>query len=85
MTDQQNPHVIMSSNSHSDGKHYHTDICRNVPQINDKRYPTEAEAKARGATECDYCRGEFTKPTGRGRGHYQALVREAKKRRAEGD
>jgi len=77
MTDTQNPNpnpnVIISTNSHSDGKHYHTDICRNVWQIVDKTYVTEAAAKRRGCTECSYCADDYEIDNG-DRTHYEALV-----------
>ena len=38
---------------------YHTDICRQVHVIDNKRYITEAQAERMELTECAYCSGEY--------------------------
>jgi len=84
MTDSKNPNVIASWNMHSDGKHYHTTVCRNVWQIQDKRYIDRETAERWGLDECRYCADDYEKDNGT-REHYEALVRAAKRRQAGGD
>jgi len=38
---------------------YHTDICRQVHVIDNKRYITEEQANLMELTECAYCSGEY--------------------------
>jgi len=38
---------------------YHTDICRQVHKIADKKYITEAEADKMQLRECCYCKDEY--------------------------
>jgi hypothetical protein len=38
---------------------YHTDVCRQVHVIDNKRYITEAQAETMELTECAYCSGEY--------------------------
>lgn len=76
--------VIITANSHSNNDTYHTDVCRKVWQITRREYISESDARQRGYEECTYCAGEYETSNGDD-GHYQALVREAEKRRAGAD
>lgn len=78
-----NSNVITSWNRHSDGKHYHTTVCRNVWQIQQKRYVTEAKAESWGLTECAFCRDDVD-PTNGDRSIYEAAL-EAGRNATEGD
>lgn len=51
---------------------YHTDICRKVWEISDKKYLPKSEADKMRIEECAYCSGEYTQKNGN-----QSLYRKA--------
>lgn len=59
-----NPNVITTWYSQRGRRSYHTDICRAVWLIDEKRYLSEAEAQRRGYEECVYCAGEYETSNG---------------------
>jgi len=56
--------VIITSYSQGDISTYHTDVCRKVWQISDKRYVTKEHAERIGYRECKYCNGEYESKNG---------------------
>jgi hypothetical protein len=54
-----NSNVIIASSWKSDSRKYHTTRCRQVSNINSKRYVSRETAEQMGWDECAYCSGEF--------------------------
>ena len=58
--------VIVPRRQKGGRKVYHTDVCRTVWQIDDKRYMTRRDAEVWNYEKCTYCAGEFTPEHGSG-------------------
>jgi predicted RecB family nuclease len=57
------------------GKHtFHSDVCRVVWMIDDKRYVTREFAEAWDYEECEYCAGEYEEGVGTGRQQRKELL-----------
>jgi len=58
--------VIIGRKNSPSSKTYHTDVCRSVWEIPNKRYWSKEKAEVWGYTECKYCANEFEYGAGDG-------------------